>query len=93
MLSSLVPGQTFVARWRKLDVARLVMTEKGEAVDQEEKKDFDLDTVEEEVVAVNNKKQSFHDFELFICAFVKYILCNTIIEFGYILKILIMRHQ
>ena len=57
-------------------------TEKDEAVDQEEKKDFDLDTVEEEVVAVNNKKQSFHDFELFICVFVKYILCNTTLRCG-----------
>ena len=81
-LSSLVPGQVLVARWRKLDVARLVRSEKGKAVDQEEKKDFDLDTAQEEVVAIINKKQSFHDFILFIRVFAKYILCNTIIGFG-----------
>ena len=37
----------------QLDVARLVLTERGVSLNKEEGKDFDLETMKKEVVTVN----------------------------------------
>ena len=62
----------FPDRWQ---LTRVVLTEKGEAVAEEEEEDIDLGTTEEEEVKVNTKKHAFYGFiNVYVCVCKTYTL-------------------